>query len=94
MSEEIVNLAELRHLQMEVTDLKAENDRLKKIIAQTSSENDDLGSEYTHVCILKEKLDLAVEALEHEIKILEAGGFNGTAFGLKIVLQKIKGEDS
>jgi hypothetical protein len=38
--------------------------KLKDILARKPNENDDLGSEYVHVSILKEKLAIAVEALE------------------------------
>lgn len=51
-------------------ELLVENDRLRRIIAKELSENDDLGTEFTYVCALKEenrqireKLSVAEEAL-------------------------------
>ena len=47
--------------------LMAENENLKKIIAKELSENDEFGAEFVHVNILREKLKIAVDAL-NEIK--------------------------
>lgn len=47
-----------------VSNLNEENDRLKKIIAKELSENDEFGSEFVMINILKEKLSVAKEALK------------------------------
>lgn len=42
-------------------------------------------------CIeIKAQADMLAEAIEGEIKILEAAGHKGSAFGLKVALSKIK----
>lgn len=46
------------------SEVMQENGKLKKIIAQCPSENDDLGAEYTHVQILKQHADSLAEALD------------------------------
>lgn len=48
--------------------LEAENKKLKDVIAQSPNENDDLGAEYTHVVILKDKN----EKLEAQNKIMRS----------------------
>lgn len=48
-----------------------EVNHLKDIIARAPNENDDLGAEYTHVCILKERFDVKIKALEEAKRALE-----------------------
>lgn len=46
-----------------VKELLDEIDRLRRIIAKELSENDELGAEYTYVHTLKERLNVARDAL-------------------------------
>lgn len=57
----------LKELELKNEKLMAENENLKKIIAKELSENDEFGAEFVHVNILREKLKIAVDAL-NEIK--------------------------
>lgn len=60
----------------ELYNAEAEIRKLKSIIARTPNENDDLGSEFVHVCILKERLNIAdrlADALAKHIKEATSG---------------------
>jgi hypothetical protein len=55
--------------------LLAENDRLRKIIARELSENDELGAEYTYICVMKEANDqqqAEIKRLEEQVAWLKA----------------------
>lgn len=54
----------LKELELKNEKLMAENENLKKIIAKELSENDEFGAEFVHVNILREKLQIAVDALK------------------------------
>lgn len=67
MDEQIINVVEMSAY----VDLKAEVERLKKIITKELSENDDLGSEFTYVSTLKEQLEQAKTEIDEQCR------FNG-----------------
>ena len=73
---QLVTSEEYEKLKHKFEVVSAELANARKIIAKELNENDELGAEYVHVCILKDKLNKALNVLKR-IGYQEVEGYLG-----------------
>lgn len=97
---DFVHLTDYQSLQSELEQVKAENERLNKLLTKEFNENDELGLEYTGIVILKSELQKEreaakglVEALNQAVDFIHKSGQDCTAFEFALAeYQKAKGQ--